>query len=105
MLYTLKNCDNFQCQVIQVLFCHKILNLPNSFCYSLLWQLGLAIRAATVGHIPPVSFVTVTMGSTAVLLIGWRTLLFNILPDDRKKKNDVYKRGSPFELFEVMVLL
>lgn len=65
--------------------------------------MGLAIRAATVGHVPPVNFVTVTMGSTAVLLIGWRTLLFSILPDDRKKKNDVYKRGSPFELFEVTV--
>nr|GMD94663.1 uncharacterized protein LOC109153188 isoform X1 [Ipomoea batatas] len=67
--------------------------------------LGLAIRAATVGHVPPVNFVTVTMGSTAVLLIGWRTLLFSILPDDRKKKNDVYKRGSPFELFELLTSL
>lgn len=54
-------------------------------------------------HIPPVNFITVTMGSAAILLIGWRTLLFSILPDDQKKKNDVYKRDSPFELFEVMV--
>lgn len=53
-------------------------------------------------HILPVDFITVTMGSAALLLIGWRTLLLSILPDDQKK-NDVYKRDTPFELFEVMV--
>ncbi|MCE2055304.1 hypothetical protein HAX54_042373, partial [Datura stramonium] len=67
-------------------------------------DVGLAIRAATVGHIPPVNFIIVTMGSTAVLLIGWRTLLFSILPTDKPKKNDVYKSGSPFELFETLPL-
>ncbi|KAK4352223.1 hypothetical protein RND71_027741 [Anisodus tanguticus] len=68
--------------------------------WSLSIPVGLAIRAAGVGHIPPVNFIIVTMGSTAVLLIGWRTLLFSILPTDKSKKNDVYKSGSPFELFE-----
>ncbi|XVE95066.1 hypothetical protein REPUB_Repub02eG0064500 [Reevesia pubescens] len=62
--------------------------------------LGVIIRAATSGHIPPYTFVLVTMGSTSVLLIGWRTLLVSILPDGTKKQNDVYRRGSPFELFE-----
>ncbi|VFQ71957.1 unnamed protein product [Cuscuta campestris] len=62
--------------------------------------LGVIIRAATVGHIPPVNFIRVTMGSTALLLIGWRTLFYCILRDDQKKCNDVYKRGSTFELFE-----
>ncbi|KAB1203949.1 hypothetical protein CJ030_MR8G001943 [Morella rubra] len=63
--------------------------------------LGLVVRAATSGHFPPYNFVIVTMGSTAVLLIGWRALLHNILPNDKSKKNDVYRRGNPFELFEV----
>nr|GLL48967.1 uncharacterized protein LOC109153188 isoform X1 [Ipomoea trifida] len=64
--------------------------------------LGLVLRAATVDHILPVDFITVTMGSAALFLIGWRTLLLSILPDDqKKKKNDVYKRDSPFELFEM----
>ncbi|VFQ98517.1 unnamed protein product [Cuscuta campestris] len=67
--------------------------------------LGVIIRAATVGHIPPVNFIRVTMGSTALLLIGWRTLFYCILRDDQKKCNDVYKRGSTFELFELLTSL
>ncbi|GAB4839270.1 hypothetical protein Ancab_028797 [Ancistrocladus abbreviatus] len=63
--------------------------------------LGLVIRAVTQGHLPPTNFILVTMGSTAVLLIGWRTLLFKIFPNDRSKKDDMYRRGNPFELFEV----
>lgn len=65
------------------------------------WQLGLIIRAVTSGHLPPYTFILVTMGTTAVLLIGWRALLFSFLPNDESKKNDVYRRGNPFELFEV----
>ncbi|KAK8478260.1 hypothetical protein V6N11_024169, partial [Hibiscus sabdariffa] len=67
--------------------------------------LGLIIRAATSGHIPPYTFVLVTMGTTSVLLIGWRALLISIFPDETKKKNDVYRRGSPFELFELLTSL
>ncbi|XP_055834705.1 uncharacterized protein LOC129903224 [Solanum dulcamara] len=73
--------------------------------WSLGIPVGLAIRAATVGHIPPVNFIIVTMGSTAVLLIGWRTLLFSILPTDKPRKNDVYKSGSPFEFLELLTSL
>ncbi|KAE8727862.1 putative DAZ-associated protein [Hibiscus syriacus] len=67
--------------------------------------LGLIIRAATSGHVPPYTFVLVTMGTTSVLLIGWRALLISIFPDETKKKNDVYRRGSPFELFELLTSL
>lgn len=67
--------------------------------------LGIAIRAVLSSHIPPYNFILVTMGSTAVLLIGWRMLLFNVLPNDTSKKGDVYKRGSPFELFELLTSL
>ncbi|KAJ8541217.1 hypothetical protein K7X08_002033 [Anisodus acutangulus] len=73
--------------------------------WSLSIPVSLAIRAASVGHIPPANYIIVTMGSTAVLLIGWRTLLFSILPTDKSKKNDVYKSGSPFELFELLTSL
>lgn len=45
------------------------------------------------------------MGSTAVLLIGWRAMLYKIFPVNNSKKNDVYRRGNPFELFEVRKLL
>ncbi|KAF3659853.1 hypothetical protein P3S67_011951 [Capsicum chacoense] len=73
--------------------------------WSLGIPVGLAIRAATVGHIPPINFIIVTMGSTAVLLIGWRTLLFSILPMDKPKKNDIYKSGGPFEFLELLTSL
>ena len=69
---------------------------------SFIWQIGLVIRTTTVGHIPPPNFIMVTMGITAFLLIGWRAKLFSMFPnDDKSKKNDIYRRGSPFELFEV----
>ncbi|KFK27684.1 hypothetical protein AALP_AA8G415200 [Arabis alpina] len=67
--------------------------------------LGVAIRSTTSGHIPAASFILVTMGSTAVLLIGWRALLFTVLPTASKKKDDVYRKGSAFELFELLTSL
>ncbi|XP_057794284.1 uncharacterized protein LOC131010664 isoform X2 [Salvia miltiorrhiza] len=73
--------------------------------WSLGIPLGLVIRALSIGHPPPTNFMLVTMGSTAVLLIGWRALFFTIFPSDKGKKNDVYKRGSPFELFELLTSL
>ncbi|KAG6402576.1 hypothetical protein SASPL_134773 [Salvia splendens] len=72
---------------------------------SFTFQLGIIIRALSIGHPPPTNFMLVTMGSTAVLLIGWRALFFTIFPSDKDKKNDVYKRGSPFELFELLTSL
>ncbi|CAL5418000.1 unnamed protein product [Camellia sinensis] len=69
--------------------------------WSLGIPVGLIIRATAVGRIPQPNFILVTMGSTAVLLIGWRALLFSIfLKDDKSKKSDIYRRGSPFEFFE-----
>ncbi|KAH7665014.1 hypothetical protein IHE45_13G004200 [Dioscorea alata] len=67
--------------------------------------LGLVIRAATSGHIPPTPFILVTMGSTGVLLIGWRALICNFLPKMQSRRSDVYRRGSPFELFELLTSL
>ncbi|WOL17698.1 hypothetical protein Cni_G26491 [Canna indica] len=66
---------------------------------------GIVIRSATSGHIPPTMFMLITMGSTGVLLIAWRALISNLLSTNQSKKNDVYKRGSPFELFELLTSL
>uniref|UniRef100_A0A803NYI6 Transmembrane protein n=1 Tax=Cannabis sativa TaxID=3483 RepID=A0A803NYI6_CANSA len=66
--------------------------------------LGIAIRAVTSGHFPAYPFILVTMGSTAVLLTGWRAILYSLLPNDKIKKTDDYRSGSPFELFEVKIL-
>lgn len=67
--------------------------------------LGIGIRAIEQGHLPPTNFMLVTMGSTAVLLVGWRSLLSSILFNEKTNKNDDYRRGSPFELFELLTSL
>jgi hypothetical protein len=43
------------------------------------------------------------MGSTGVLLTAWRALAAQVLSTGQNKKNDVYKKGNPFELFEVRI--
>ncbi|XP_062214703.1 uncharacterized protein LOC133915528 [Phragmites australis] len=67
--------------------------------------LGLAIRAVASGHIPPTPFILVTMGSTGVLLTAWRALVSQLLSTGQKQQDDVYRRGSPFELFELLTSL
>ncbi|XP_066386203.1 uncharacterized protein [Miscanthus floridulus] len=67
--------------------------------------LGLAIRAVTSGHLPPTPFILVTMGSTGVLLTAWRALVSQLLSNQQKQQDDVYRRGSPFELFELLTSL
>ncbi|XP_020258807.1 uncharacterized protein LOC109835233 [Asparagus officinalis] len=67
--------------------------------------LGIVVRAATSGHIPSTAFMLVSMGSTGILLIGWRALISKFLPSKQTKKSDVYKRGSAFELFELLTSL
>ncbi|XP_021888778.1 uncharacterized protein LOC110807824 [Carica papaya] len=69
------------------------------------FKLGLIIRAVTLGHIPPTNFILVTMGSTAVLLVGWRTMVVSTILNETSKKTDVYRHGSPFELFENLSFL
>lgn len=80
-----------------------VLSTSKSWAFGI--PLGIAIRAVLSSHIPPYNFILVTMGSTAVLLIGWRTLLCSVLPNEESKKSDVYRRGSPFELFELLTSL
>ncbi|KAE9588483.1 hypothetical protein Lalb_Chr22g0355811 [Lupinus albus] len=67
--------------------------------------IGIAIRSATSGHLPNYGFIFASLGSTAVLLITFRALLYSILPVDNSKKSDVYRRGSPFEFFGLLTSL
>ncbi|KAJ1697220.1 hypothetical protein LUZ63_005732 [Rhynchospora breviuscula] len=67
--------------------------------------LGIGIRAAKLGHVPATPFVLVTMGSTSVLLILWRFIASKILSGGQKQQNDDYRRGNPFELFELLTSL
>ncbi|XP_015972577.1 uncharacterized protein LOC107495879 [Arachis duranensis] len=69
--------------------------------------IGIAIRTATSGNLPNYGFIFVSLGSTAVLLITFRALLYTLLPlqNQNKADDDVYRRGSPFELFELLTSL
>ncbi|KAI4998175.1 hypothetical protein ZWY2020_053517 [Hordeum vulgare] len=67
--------------------------------------LGIAIRSVSSGHIPQVPFILVAMGSTGVLLTAWRALASQVLSAGQSKKDDVYKKGNPFELFELLTSL
>ncbi|KAM3310981.1 hypothetical protein ACQJBY_031568 [Aegilops geniculata] len=67
--------------------------------------LGIAIRSVSSGHIPQAPFILVAMGSTGVLLTAWRALISQVLAAGQSKKNDVYKKGNPFELFELLTSL
>ncbi|CAL5206126.1 unnamed protein product [Lathyrus oleraceus] len=67
--------------------------------------IGIAIRAIKSGHLPNYGFLFASLGSTAVLLIAVRALLYAITPVDNSKKNDIYRNGSPFELFELLTSL
>ncbi|KAG6470377.1 hypothetical protein ZIOFF_071446 [Zingiber officinale] len=51
---------------------------------------GIVIRSGTSGHIPPIAFMLVTMGTTGMLLIAWRALISKLLSDNQSMKNDVY---------------
>jgi hypothetical protein len=44
------------------------------------------------------------MGSTGVLLVIWRFIASKVLSGGQEQKNDDYRRGNPFELFEVSIL-
>lgn len=66
--------------------------------------LGLAIRGVTAGHFPAAAFILVSMGSTFILLVGWRTVFTSVFPNDEqnRRKRDIYKQGSPLEFFELL---
>lgn len=67
--------------------------------------LGIAIRSVASGHLPQTPFILVAMGSTGVLLTAWRALASQLLSTGQSKKDDVYKKGNPFELFELLTSL
>lgn len=66
--------------------------------------LGLAIRGVQTGHFPASAFILVSLGSTFVLLVGWRTVFTALFPNDEqsRKKREIYKKGGPLELFELL---
>lgn len=62
------------------------------------------IRSVLKGQLPAVPFVGVSLASTFVLLVGWRSALASVLykKEEEKKKLGGNRRGNPFEFLEVM---
>ena len=44
-------------------------------CWAVATPLGLVLRGLSKGYIPPTPFIVVSMVSTAVVLVGWRSAL------------------------------
>ncbi len=44
-------------------------------CWAVGAPVGLAVRTLTKGYLPPTAFIVVSLASTAVFLVGWRTAL------------------------------
>ncbi|KAL2632517.1 hypothetical protein R1flu_003996 [Riccia fluitans] len=69
--------------------------------------LSLVIRGFTTGHVPPQPFIIVSLASTFVLQVGWRTAFTALFPNDekafQKKKGD--RKGNPLEFFELLTSL
>ncbi|KAL3695119.1 hypothetical protein R1sor_008770 [Riccia sorocarpa] len=69
--------------------------------------LSLVIRGFTTGHVPAQPFILVSLASTFVLQVGWRTAFTALFPNDekafQKKKGD--RKGNPLEFFELLTSL
>ena len=64
---------------------------------------GLALRALLKGQLPPVPFVLVTLLSTGVLLVGWRTALAALTPArDVSAAGRKSKQGTPLEFLQLL---
>ncbi|CAM6128392.1 unnamed protein product [Calypogeia fissa] len=69
--------------------------------------IALAIRGFIIGHVPPTPFIVVSLASTFVLQVGWRTAFTAVFPNDEKafqKKKD-NRKGTAFEFFELLTSL
>ena len=44
-------------------------------CWIVATPLGLVFRGLSKGYVPPTPFIIVSMVATAVLLVGWRSVL------------------------------
>ncbi|XP_002988031.2 uncharacterized protein LOC9656762 [Selaginella moellendorffii] len=67
--------------------------------------LGLVIRTLITGHTPPQTFILISMGSTFVLLVSWRTLFTALFPNEDTSRDTSVKKGSILEFFELLTSL
>ncbi len=50
-------------------------------CWALGTPLGLVLRGASKGYVPPTPFIIVSLVATAVLLVGWRAGYAAVTPE------------------------
>lgn len=74
-------------------------------CWAVGAPLGIAIRSMGKGYIPATSFMLITLGTTAVLMVGWRTAAAALTPKvapsaPGSKRKD--RKGDMFEMFQLI---
>ncbi|GJP43300.1 hypothetical protein CLOM_g2781 [Closterium sp. NIES-68] len=67
--------------------------------------LGVAFRSLIKGQPPQLPFLVVSIVMTAVFMLGWRAALAAALPGDGGEKSQLDRKGSVFELFELLTSL
>eukprot|EP00244_Chara_vulgaris_P009508 TRINITY_DN4056_c0_g1_i3.p1 TRINITY_DN4056_c0_g1~~TRINITY_DN4056_c0_g1_i3.p1 ORF type:complete len:367 (+),score=64.17 TRINITY_DN4056_c0_g1_i3:272-1372(+) len=73
-------------------------------CWAVGVPLGIVIRGLSNGHMPPKAFVIVTLGTTFVLLVGWRSA-FAVWSGKSGKKSGGNRRGNPLEFLQLLTSL
>eukprot|EP01023_Acetabularia_acetabulum_P068768 TRINITY_DN980_c0_g1_i2.p1 TRINITY_DN980_c0_g1~~TRINITY_DN980_c0_g1_i2.p1 ORF type:complete len:217 (-),score=30.36 TRINITY_DN980_c0_g1_i2:373-1023(-) len=63
---------------------------------------GLLLRSAQRGYVPPVPFIIVSFVANGILLLSWRVTYANLIQPDTKKSN---KRGNPLEFMSLLTSL
>ncbi|CAI7885980.1 unnamed protein product, partial [Closterium sp. NIES-54] len=68
-------------------------------------QLGIAFRSLIKGQPPQLPFLAVAIVMTSLLMLGWRAALAAALPGDGGEKSKLDRKGSVFELLELLTSL
>ncbi|KAG2495095.1 hypothetical protein HYH03_006706 [Edaphochlamys debaryana] len=76
-------------------------------CWAVAAPVGIALRSIARGYMPATSFILVSAGVTAVLLVGWRSALAAATPaaepDSVKARKN--KQGNPLEFIQLLMSL
>ncbi|CAI7878155.1 unnamed protein product [Closterium sp. NIES-53] len=67
--------------------------------------LGIAFRSLIKGQPPQLPFLAVAIVMTSLLMLGWRAALAAALPGDGGEKSKLDRKGSVFELLELLTSL
>ncbi|MEW5304544.1 MAG: hypothetical protein WDW36_007149 [Sanguina aurantia] len=80
-------------------------------CWAVATPLGLVIRGAAKGYVPPTPFIVVSFVATFVVLVGWRTAFAAVAKQEPAQSPSARaasrsnKQGNPFEFLQLLASL